>query len=408
MTPPHSSRARNFPAGWLHTGFVLTGMITVLLGPILPSLTTSLRIDDTHAGLLFTAQFSSSVAGVLLSSLLLTRWGFRLCLALGFLAAAAGVSTLGFGTWTTAMFSVGVYGLGLGLIIPGTNLLVAEATAGRASAALSWLSLAWGIGAVLFPLLAAAFLRIHRLTFLLLALGAVALVFAVWATAFAPASLTRQAHAAHALPKLRLSFADMRALGILGLLFFLYVGTENGLGGWVASYARRIHAGSAADWALAPAFFWGALLAGRALAPAVLREENEIRLARAGLIAAALGGIIVLASQGFFGVAAGAALAGFGLSAVFPITIARFSSRFGQWASRFVGSMFALGGLGGATLPWLIGLASSRLASLRDALSIPVASALIMFALLASRSITSDRFAAPGRDSSFGHDRTPV
>ncbi len=392
------------PDAWLHAGFVLTGMITVLLGPILPSLTARLRVDNSHAGLLFTAQFACSVAGVLLSSLLLTRRGFRPCLALGFLAAGAGVATLGFGNWTTAMFSVGVYGLGLGLIIPGTNLLVAEANPHRSAAALNWLNLAWGMGAVLFPLLAAGFLRIGQLTFLLLGLAVTALVFAVWAL-FAPAVI-RQVETAGARPKLRLSFADVRALGVLGVLFFLYVGTENGVGGWVSSYARSIHAGSPADWALAPAFFWGALLLGRALAPAVLRNVDEIRLARAGLLAAAFGGIIVLASSGFLGVTAGAALAGFGLSSVFPITIARFSSRFGQWASRFVGSMFALGGLGGATLPWLIGVASSGFGGLRGALSIPVVSALVMFALFGARSLTGNAFAAP--DGAQAIDRNPA
>jgi FHS family glucose/mannose:H+ symporter-like MFS transporter len=385
---PLAATRRNFPAAWLHAGFVLTGMITVLLGPILPSLIARLRIDNSHAGLLFTAQFASSVAGVLLSSLMLTRWGFRVCLALGFLAAAAGVSTLAYGSWDTAMVSVAVYGLGLGLIIPGTNLLVAEAGAERSAAALSLLNLAWGVGAVLFPLLAAGFLQIRHLTFLLEALAAMALVFAVWAAAFAPPNFTSRVQTAGTRPRLRLSFADVRALGVLGLLFFLYVGTENGWGGWIASYARSIHAGTATDWALAPAFFWGALLLGRAVAPAVLRNGNELRLARAGLLAATLGGIIVvMASGGFLGVTAGASLAGLGLSAVFPITIARFSSRFGQWASRYVGSMFALGGLGGATLPWLIGHASSRFGSLREALTIPLAAALMMLALFASRSI---------------------
>lgn len=390
--PSSSAEAtrRKAPAAWLHAGFILTGMITVLLGPILPSLIARLRIDNSHAGLLFTAQFASSVAGVLLSSLLLTRWGFRVCLAFGFLAAAAGVSTLAFGSWASAMISVAVYGIGLGLIIPGTNLLVAESGTDRSAAALSLLNLAWGVGAVLFPLLAAAFLRIHDLTFLLEALAALALVFAVWAAAFSPPNFTRGRQTAGSLPKLRLSFADIRALGVLGLLFFLYVGTENGWGGWISSYARSIHAGTAADWALAPAFFWGALLVGRALAPAVLRSGNEIRLARAGLLAAMLGGVVVLSSGGFVALTVGASIAGLGLSAVFPITIARFSTRFGHWASRYVGGMFALGGLGGATLPWLIGHASSRLGSLRVALTIPLAAALLMFALFASHSLTQD------------------
>jgi FHS family glucose/mannose:H+ symporter-like MFS transporter len=380
------------PLRSLHAGFVLTGMVTTLLGPILPSLSARWRLDDLHAGLLFTAQFSGSVVGVLLSSLILTRRGYRACLVPGFVCMGVGVMALVLGSWTIGMISTASYGLGLGLTIPATNLLVAEANPRRSAAALSLLNLAWGLGAVLFPLLAAEFQRMHHLTFLLVALGAAALLFALWlgATVREDSAQEVAKHPREERPPLTL--VDWQALVILGLLFFLYVGTENGVGGWVASYARRTGAGSATSWALVPSFFWGALLAGRALAPLVLREGNEIRLARAGVLAAALGGVVVLFSSRFAGIAGGSALAGLGLSAVFPITIARLSFRFGREASRFVGPMFALGGLGGATLPWLIGFVSDRFGGLREGLWIPVLCSLVMFALYLSRSL---RRAAP-------------
>lgn len=371
----------------LHAGFVLTGMVTTLLGPVLPLLIARWKLDDVHAGLLFTAQFTASVLGVLLSSRLLMRYGYRSCLVLGFACMGAGVAALGTGPWTLGMIAAGVYGLGLGLTIPATNLLVAEANPLRSSAALSLLNLAWGAGAVLLPLLATAMERIHHLEWLLLGLGAGAMLFSGWFQATVGSRSLPVISPKDRGPRPRLGSADWQALAILGLLFFLYVGTENGLGGWVAAYTRRMDAAPAA-WAVMPAFFWGALLLGRALAPLVLRQENEIRLARAGVLTAALGGLIVLFSVRFSGIAAGASLAGLGLSAVFPITIARVSFRFGRSASRYVGPMFALGGLGGATLPWLIGFTSDHLGGLRAGLWIPVLCSLAMFALYLSRSLT--------------------
>lgn len=362
-------------------------MVTTLLGPVLPLLIARWKLDDVHAGLLFTAQFIASVLGVLLSSWLLSRRGYKACLVLGFACMGVGVAALGGGSWTVGMAAAGTYGLGLGLTIPATNLLVAEANPLRSSAALSLLNLAWGAGAVLLPLLAAGLQTINRMEWLLPGLGGGALLFSVWFLAtLGLGSLPQIPRKDHGM-QVRLRAADWQALVVLGLLFFLYVGTENGLGGWVAAYTRRLTMGTVASWAVMPAFFWGALLLGRALAPIALRRENEIRLARAGVLTAALGGLIILFSGRFPGIAAGTSLAGLGLSAVFPITIARLSFRFGSAASRYVGPMFALGGLGGATLPWLVGFASEHLGGLRAGLWIPVLCALVMFGLYLSRSL---------------------
>lgn len=385
---PRSVLGTERPLRSLHLGFVLTGMITTVLGPILPSLSARWRLDDFHSGLLFTAQFVGSMVGVLLSSLLLTRRGYRLCLVFGFVCMGLGVGSLGVGSWGFGIASALGYGLGLGLTIPATNLLVAEWNPNRSAAALSLLNLAWGAGAVAFPVVAAAFLRSHHLRILLATLGAAALVLSLaLAVAVSPAAgreiSTTQSHS-----RFPLAPADWWTLLILGLLFFLYVGTENGLAGWIASYTRRLGPGGAAGWALMPSFFWGTLLLGRASAPLFLRAGNEVRLARAGLLVGAAGGLVVVQSTGFAGIAAGAALAGLGLSAVFPITIARLSSCFGRAASRFVGAMFALGGLGGATLPWLVGFVSTRLGSLRSGLWMPVACSLVMFALYFAPSLS--------------------
>ena len=44
---------------------------------------------------------------------------------------------------------------------------------------------------------------------------------------------------------------------------------EKVISGWAAAYARRVAAGVGTAWVFAPSFFWIALLAGRAAAPAV-------------------------------------------------------------------------------------------------------------------------------------------
>jgi fucose permease len=172
------------------------------------------------------------------------------------------------------------------------------------------------------------------------------------------------------------------SLPLIGALFFLYVGTENSISGWGASYARRLSVLPGTPWALAPAFFWAALLLGRALAPSILRHIPEAHLACGGLLVALLGVTALLAARNLVGVFAGITAAGLGLAAVFPITVAMLSHRFGLLATRVAGSMFALAGLGGATLPWLVGFVSNQVQSLRIGLGVPLAASLAMLFLL--------------------------
>src|SRR5437773_8206034 len=77
----------------VHTAFVLTGVMTTLLGPMLPVFSARWVLSDSQAGYLFTAQFATSILGVALSSVLVHRYGYRVTLVfgLGFMAVGAGV-----------------------------------------------------------------------------------------------------------------------------------------------------------------------------------------------------------------------------------------------------------------------------------------------------------------------------
>src|SRR5215208_2212149 len=89
------------PARWVsvYAGFVLTGMVTTLLGPMLPVLAESTGRKPTELGSLFTAQFFSSTAGTLLAGVLSQRFGFRVTLALGYALMGIGVAILLFSPW---------------------------------------------------------------------------------------------------------------------------------------------------------------------------------------------------------------------------------------------------------------------------------------------------------------------
>src|ERR1700704_6762570 len=124
---PASSNRKLILAGQL--AFLPTGILQTLLGPMLPILIARWALNDTQAGNLFLVQFLASLAGVQLSGVLLTRWGFRPAFLWGLLLMAGGVSTLLLGSSALGMAAVAAYGFGLGVVVPSDNLLIAEIAA---------------------------------------------------------------------------------------------------------------------------------------------------------------------------------------------------------------------------------------------------------------------------------------
>jgi fucose permease len=78
----------------LHAGFVLTGIVTTLLGPILPTLATRWFLSDSGAGLFFTLQFCGNLAGIASLGALLSWRGYRLTFFLGFAFVSLGIAFL--------------------------------------------------------------------------------------------------------------------------------------------------------------------------------------------------------------------------------------------------------------------------------------------------------------------------
>ena len=369
----------------IHIAFVLTGATNTLLGPLLPVLVGWWGLADADAGFLFTLQFAGSIVGAAIASPIMAAAGLRATLVSGIVIMATGVGALGAGTAALGRAAVCWYGLGLGLTIPATNLLVAVSAPGNRAAAVSLLNFSWGIGAVAGPPAIALSRRIQDAHLFLFALAAALLVAAATLAAIRSARLHDDTNA----PRQPLTSADLRRkLLQFGVFFFLYVGTETSVSGWMAVYAQRADLLSSAVAIALPSVFWGTLLAGRALGPWVLTERSEATVVRAGLAAATAGVVGLLAAGSPVSLAATVIVAGLGFSLVFPVSFAAFTREMGAAAAAATGPVFVFAGLGGATLPWLVGLVSARTGSLAAGLVIPLAgcAGLLMMLVMWTRS----------------------
>lgn len=378
-----------------HASFLPIGVATVLLGPMLPALSEHWSLDYSQAGLLFPVQYVASTVAVSLSGALVAWRGYRFAINAGLLLIAAGLGLLLAGSELQGMLCIAAYGAGIGLAVPAANLLVAEVNPARQSSALNLLNFSWSVGAVACPFLVSAFTRSHQLSVLLWMVGGASLLVAAGIAAM-PSRIVEPVVARDTTTKGRPAI-DWKnwALFTLAMLFTFYVGTENGVGFWVASYAKSLGSLTVSMALIIPSFFYAAIMLGRWLAPVLLRTVSDVRLAQAGLLIACAGIVCLMFARALPGVSTGAALSGLGLSSVYPIIISLLSRKCGTAASRIGSLMFTLSYLGGGFFPWLAGVASKHTGTLKVGLSVPLAGSVLMYALFQQewRSETAERMA---------------
>lgn len=374
-----------------HLGFVLAGIVTTLLGPLLPTLAAKWSLNDATAGRLFTAQFIGSLVGVGLSNYLMRKFDLTRVLTSGFALMMIGVAGVGanafYGMWSAIL----IWGIGLGLTTPTINLMVAEANSHRRAAALNILNFAWGVGAMSSAPLIAVFVARHAtllpLLALSLALGVIGCCFVFFGLTKGARSVRNRENSRHIADDNERPIDNSEAernkkwLPLFGWLMFLYVGTESAVGGWVASYALRAESSMPLAGLYAASLFWAMLLAGRCLAPILLRSIAAEKLTLLGMMIATFGVAQLLLYPTRTGIMTGIGLAGFGFAPIFPNTVAALAQTFGAAASRVISLVFAFASLGGAVLPWSVGFISNRFGSLRFGLIVAIVNCCLIIAL---------------------------
>lgn len=363
---------------FLHAGFVLIGVSMTMLGPVLPYFTRHWTLSDGQAGLFFSTQYFGSFLGTVLTSLLLPRFGFSKVISLGYLCFALGFAFLGMGPWYFCTAFVAVYGLGYGLGNPSINLRATQLPSSNVAAAVSLLNFSWGIGAVSSTFLVAFFLE--RLSLRVLALALTACYVALCLVHFfrkdeADGKTEVRPNRSFEVWRARLQPSPWISLA---LLFFLYVGIEISVGGWVALDEKRLAGITTAKLAPAPAFFYGFLLLGRFLVPFGLKLFSPRRICLAGLLVIAAGVSVIALTPSPLLLYIGAALAGFGCAPQYPIYVTWLAAIFKEDSTWLAALFFGAAGLGSSIIPWLVGVIASQTHSLRFGFFLPLAAALLM------------------------------
>ncbi|GAC1637986.1 MAG: MFS transporter [Candidatus Acidiferrum sp.] len=381
IQPEAAASSRSVIFYLLCAGFVLNGIIISFIGPLLPVFRAKWGLDDGRAGLFSTTQFLVSLVGVLLSSLIISKKGFKPAITLGLVLMGIGFAFLNAPTFLLALAASGVYGLGYGFVTPGTNLWVGESYGNRRASALNVANLAWGVGAVASAPAAMYAIRTSHVNTLLYVSGALAILLAIILMRM---NFGKPPH--EEAQTTSIDSSKSAGLGVavcLGILFFVYVGTEVSTSYWATTHAER-----AADWrtntfTLAPMFFFSGLLGGRGAAAAILLRLQEATVAIGGILIAAAGEFWFLTAHSPATLFAGAFFTGLGLSSLYPIWVAWLTKWFGSRARKVGGPMFAMAALGSALLPPLVGLVSHHYhENLRAGLHVPLVGCAVLLAVV--------------------------
>lgn len=356
---------------WLAIGFLLAGLGTVMLGPLMPTLLHDWRLTDQQGGLLLAAKFVGSFLGGVSVP---RRLRLGVLGGMAFACAGFGAFALSVGLITGAA-CLFVGGFGLGQIIASTNIVIGRRYREHTGSALASVNFFWSLGAVLCGVIAAAALPRFHLRGPLLTFAGLFLVTGVGgllnpsrdATATAESSLQEA-------PPLPLSLLTRFAL-----LLFLYGGLETCMTGWLTTYTLRFSDVRLLGGQSAIVLLWSALTAGRALSSAALRVVRESTLQRIGLaLSALLIAALVTTRHGPL-LSLYCVLLGLSLAPFFPTTFALLMKR--RPTAREAGFILAVSGLGAALFPWMMGFVSTQSGSLRVAMAVPLGLALILLLL---------------------------
>ncbi len=383
--PSAPGRPSGPSALWLGIGFLLAGLGTVLLGPILPTLAHNWRLSDQQSGLLLAAKFAGAfLGGVTVPQRL--RWG----ILAGMLFACVGFGSfaLSVGLWSGAA-CLFVSGFGLGQIIASTNILAGRRYREHTGSALASLNFFWSLGAVACGIIAAAVLPRFHLRGPLLSFAGLFLATGLGGLRSSSAPERRCAGAAPAPAAAAFPEPDPSSpeaappawtvLIRFVLFLFLYGGLETCMTGWLTTYTLRFSDIRLLGGQSALVLLWSALTAGRALASGALRFVTERSLQRAGLALSAIFTAALTTTRHGPLLSLYCVLLGLSLAPFFPTTFALLMRR--DPTARQAGFILAVSGLGAALFPWLMGYVSTRGGSLRVAMAVPFALALLLLLL---------------------------
>lgn len=365
----------------LHVVFFLSGIVTVLIGQLLPILASHFSLNDLQVSYFFPAQFAGSLFGTYLTSRFARQNNFLAATIFGGVLMAGGILLMNVDVFSVCLIGFLINGLGIGMTLPSINMLVLEMNPDRPAAALSVLNFCWGLGAIVCKPFVDLWSTTDNIGLTTFVLAGPLLLFAFLLLMAAGEKKIKESKTSAADGREPIPIWTMPIAWMIALFNFIHVGFESGVGGWLTTYTGRLDGQPLVHWISPTLLYFSFFVIGRGFAPALFRFLNENKMLMLGLLIVLVGMILTLSASTVIALSLGSAVAGFGTSWIFPTNVARFSKTFGPAATRRATPLFICGTLGAASSTWLIGFISNQTGSLHSGMYILIVCVLLLIVL---------------------------
>lgn len=330
--------------------FISLGIISGSIGPTLPALAVQTQVEMKQISNLFVARSFGTLLGAWVLGRIYDRISGHPLLAVSLLASALAMALLPASNLLWVMIALSAFiGFASSSINVGGNTLIVMVYGTRVRPFISLLHFAFGVGGILAPLIVYFFagqadsLKLTYWTFALLGLPPALMALL---SPSPPHRAEQDAETRAGVPRM--------TLALLVLFFFLEVGAEANLMGWLYSYTIQQGIRSETATQINSAF-WAAFTAGRLATIWLSMRFTALPMVRVALCLAMIfaAGMIVFPGTEFLLWACALGL-GFSIAPIFPSTFGFAQSRL--HLSGKVNGLFLLGAASGAMFwPRLIG-----------------------------------------------------
>ena len=373
----------------LHLLFLLSGIVTVLVGQVLPIFAVKFSLSDLQVSWFFPSQFAGSLTGTFLTSRFARRNNYRMATVVGGFAMVVGVLMMNFDSLPMVLVGFYINGLGIGMTLPSINMIVLEMSPERTASALSILNFCWGVGAIVCKPFVDLFSSAESIGLTTVLLAIPMLISTVWLL-FDSSYVPVEPVAVSAETSVEnIAIWRQPIAWMIALFNLIHVGFESGMGGWLTTYTGRLEGVPLFAWASPTLLYFVFFVAGRGAAPILFRFLNESKMLLLGLFTILGGMFVVISADTVVGLSVGSIIAGFGTSWVFPANVSRFSNTFGPEANRRSTPFFIAGTIGATLSTWLIGYVSEVSGNLRSGMYVLAISIILLIILQVGLSFRS-------------------
>lgn len=356
--------------------FLVSGMVTTILGAVLPSLSSEYQLSYSVQGSLLSFHQIGNLFAVYLAGFLPYAIGRKKSTLLGTSGIILGLAFMTlWGNPVFLMLSFALTGVGRGTLSNMTNVVVGQ-SAGNKAGGLNLLHASFAVGAFVSPLIAIACSdSLWRWPCWIIS---ILMLIALILLGSSRLSSERGAKAASSDDK---AFLKDRMFWLNTMIMFFYLCAEASLTGWLVTYFKDSGMLPASVAPSVQSLLWVMILIGRLVCASLSNRMNKaVLIMILGSVMTAFFALMVFCSSpvvaliAVFGV-------GISMSGIYPTTLSTMPGKYNS-STVATGTCIAVATIGSISMPMIIG-AVAEMTGLGFAIALILLALVVMLALMA-------------------------